>query len=182
MTVNVSWIGNGRQFTADIGSDTVTVIKYAGSGGTPSASAADGSKEGNTALTVQVTKTGVAMFVTLPTALDFDSTELGENVYVWGNFLASALLLTQANNGFGVCLSSGTPTTSNYSLFSFYGSDNYAGGWRRMVLDPTKTRSGGSGTLSTNNITHIGVFADVGGATARFLNLLLDACVNFRIS
>jgi len=45
-----------------------------------------------------------------------------------------------------------------------------------MILDPTKTRSGGAGTLNTSNITHIGVFADVGGTTARFDNLILDAC------
>lgn len=178
MTVAVSWVGNGRQFTADIGSDTVTVVKYRGAGGTPSAAAADGSIEGATALTVTVNKTGIAMFVTLPAALDFTTTELGELVYVWGNFLASSLLANQndVDGGFGICLSSGAPTTSNYSLFSFFGADNYSGGWKRMLLDPTKTRSAGAGTLTTSNITHIGVFANVGAATARFDNLLLDAC------
>lgn len=177
MTVSVAWVGNGRQFTANIGTDTVTTIKYAGSGGTPSAAAADGSIEGSTALTVQVTKTGVAMFVAVPSALDFSvsGTEEDEYIYVWGNFLASSLLLTQAADGFGIALSSGTPTVSNYSLFTFFGSDNYSGGWKRMILDPTKTRSAGSGTLTLSNITHIGVFANVGGATARFDNLLLDA-------
>lgn len=176
MTVSVAWDGNGRQFTANIGSDTVTIVKYAGSGGTPSEAAADGSIEGSTALTVQVSKQGVAMLVALPSALNFSTTESGQLIYVWGNFLAASLLNTQAANGFGICLSSGTPSTSNYSLFTYYGSDNYAGGWRRMILDPTKTRSGGSGTLNTANITHIGVFANVGGTTARFDNLILDAC------
>lgn len=176
MTVSVTWDGNGRQYTANIGSDTVTIVKYAGSGGTPSEAAADGSIEGSTALTVQVSKQGVAMLVALPSALNFSTTESGQLIYVWGNFLAASLLNTQAANGFGICLSSGTPTASNYSLFTYYGSDNYAGGWVRMILDPTKTRSGGAGTLNTANITHIGVFADVGGTTARFDNLILDAC------
>lgn len=176
MTVSVAWDGNGRQFTANNGSDSVTVVKYAGSGGTPSAAAADGSIEGSTAITVQVSKQGVAMLVALPSALNFSTTESGQLIYVWGNFLAASLLNTQAANGFGICLSSGTPTASNYSLFTYYGSDNYAGGWVRMILDPTKTRSGGAGTLNTSNITHIGVFADVGGTTARFDNLILDAC------
>jgi hypothetical protein len=176
MTVSVAWDGNGRQFTANNGSDSVTVVKYAGSGGTPSAAAADGSIEGSTAITVQVSKQGVAMLVALPSALNFSTTESGQLIYVWGNFLAASLLNTQAANGFGICLSSGTPTTSNYSLFTYYGSDNYAGGWVRMILDPTKTRSGGAGTLNTSNITHIGVFANVGGTTARFDNLILDAC------
>ena len=176
MTVSVAWDGNGRQFTANNGSDSVTVVKYAGSGGSPSAAAADGSIEGSTAITVQVSKQGVALFVAVPSALNFSTTESGQLIYVWGNFLAASLLNTQAANGFGICLSSGTPTASNYSLFTYYGSDNYAGGWVRMILDPTKTRSGGAGTLNTSNITHIGVFADVGGTTARFDNLILDAC------
>jgi len=176
MTVSVAWDGNGRQFTANNGSDSVTVVKYAGSGGSPSAAAADGSIEGSTAITVQVSKQGVALFVAVPSALNFSTTESGQLIYVWGNFLAASLLNNQAANGFGICLSSGTPTASNYSLFTYYGSDNYAGGWVRMILDPTKTRSGGAGTLNTSNITHIGVFADVGGTTARFDNLILDAC------
>jgi hypothetical protein len=176
MTVSVAWDGNGRQFTANNGSDSVTVVKYAGSGGSPSAAAADGSIEGSTAITVQVSKQGIALFVAVPSALNFSTTESGQLIYVWGNFLAASLLNTQAANGFGICLSSGTPTASNYSLFTYYGSDNYAGGWVRMILDPTKTRSGGAGTLNTSNITHIGVFADVGGTTARFDNLILDAC------
>jgi hypothetical protein len=176
MTVSVAWDGNGRQFTANNGSDSVTVVKYAGSGGSPSAAAADGSIEGTTAITVQVSKQGVALFVALPSALNFSTTESGQLIYVWGNFLAASLLNTQAANGFGICLSSGAPSLSNYSLFTYYGSDNYAGGWVRMILDPTKTRSGGAGTLNTSNITHIGVFADVGGTTARFDNLILDAC------
>lgn len=176
MTVSVSWLGNGRQFNANIANDTVTVIKYSGAGGTPSAAAADGALEGTDALTVTVNKTGIAMFVTLPTALNFNTTESGELVYVWGSFLAAAILANQSANGFGICMSSGTPTTSNYSLWSFYGADNYSGGWKRMILDPTKTRSGGAGTFNPANVTHIGVFADVGGTTARFDNLLLDAC------
>ena len=176
MTVSVAWDGNGRQFTANFGSDSVSVVKYAGSGGTPSAAAADGSIEGTTALTVRVNKQGVALLVALPSALNFSTTESGQLIYVWGNFLAASLLNSQAANGFGICLSSGAPSTSNYSLFTYYGSDNYAGGWVRMILDPTKTRSGGAGTLNTSNITHIGVFADVGGTTARFDNLILDAC------
>ncbi len=178
MTVSVAWRGTGRQFTANIATDTVTVVKYRGSGGTPSEAAADGAKEGTTALTVTVNKTGICLFVAVPTALDFTGTELDQLVYVWGNFLAAGILATQADadGGFGICLSSGAPTTSNYSLFSFYGNDNYEGGWKRMVLDPTKARSAGVGTLTTSNITHIGVFANVGATTARFDNLLLDAC------
>lgn len=176
MAISVSWNGNGRQYTANNASDTVVVVKYAGAGGAPSSAAADGSIEGSTAITVQVSKQGIALFVALPSALDFTSTESGQLIYVWGNFLAASLLNSQAANGFGICLSSGTPTTSNYSLYSFYGSDNYSGGWVRMVLDPNETRSGGAGTLSLSNITHIGVFADVGGTTARFDNLILDAC------
>lgn len=176
MAISVAFNGNGRQYSANNATDTVTVVKYNGSGGSPSAAAADGSIEGSTAITVQVSKQGVALFVAVPTALDFTSTEAGQLIYVWGNFLAASLLNTQAANGFGICLSSGTPTASNYSLYSFYGSDNYSGGWVRMVLDPNETRSGGAGTLSLSNITHIGVFADVGGTTARFDNLILDAC------
>ena len=115
MTVSVAWDGNGRQFTANNGSDSVTVVKYAGSGGSPSAAAADGSIEGSTAITVQVSKQGIALFVAVPSALNFSTTESGQLIYVWGNFLAASLLNTQAANGFGICLSSGTPTASTVS-------------------------------------------------------------------
>ena len=30
MTVSVAWDGNGRQFTANNGSDSVSIVKYAG--------------------------------------------------------------------------------------------------------------------------------------------------------
>jgi hypothetical protein len=175
MTVSVAWVGAGRQYTANISTETVVVVKYAGAGN-PSASAADGALQGSNAVTVPVNKTGVALFIALPSALDFDSTYAGQFVYVWGSFLAPALLNTQAANGMGICMSSGTPTTSNYSLWSFFGNGNYTGGWRRMVIDPTKTRSTGQGTFSTNNVTHIGVFANVGTNTAKFDNLILDCC------
>jgi len=179
MTVSVNWVGNGRQFTANTSTETSVIVAYAGSGGTPSVNAADGAFQGSNAMTCQVNKRGIAMLVALPSALDFTpstGSEDGQLVYVWGAFLAPALLLSRASNGFGIAMSSGTPTTSNYSLWSFYGNATYFGGWKRMIIDPTKTRSGGAGTFSVNNVTHIGVFANVGGATARFDNLLLDAC------
>ena len=175
MTVAVSWVGNGRQFTGDSATETTVVVKHNGAGGTPAIDVAVG-PEGTDATTVPVNKQGVCLFIALPAALDFTTTESGELIYLWGKFLDESILATQALSGMGICLSSGLPTTSNYSLFSFFGSDKQPSGWERMILDPTKTRTAGAGTLTTSNITHIGVFADVGGTTARFDNLLLSAC------
>ena len=175
MTVAVSWVGSGRQFTGDSSTETTVVVKHAGSGGTPAIDVAVG-PEGTDATTVPVNKQGVCLFIALPSALNFTTTESGQLVYLWGKFLDESILQTQALSGMGICLSSGTPTASNYSLFSFFGSDKQPSGWERMVLDPTKPRTTGAGTLTTTNITHIGVFADVGGTTARFDNLLLSAC------
>ena len=170
MAISVSVTGYGIYDGVDALTN-INIAKIAGSGGTPSAVlTGDGIHNGESA-TVTVNKTHIAIYSTAA-SLNFDTGggQEGQMIYVWGNFLAAGLLNTQAAGGFGVILYSGTAWREYY----FYGSDNYAGGYARMVIDPTKTASASSGTFNINNITGIGVFANVGGNTGRFDNLILD--------
>ena len=90
----------------------------------------------------------------------------GQLLYLWANFLAPALLLTRSATpagGFCVFLESSTPGTSQYHCWAFEGSDTYAGGWKRFVLDPTLSATTSLGTaINTASIRYIGLYADVG--------------------
>lgn len=156
----------------------VEVWKLAGSGGTPSASLTGDGIQGGESATVTVNKQRVALVRILSGTPNgatpgWTGAHADNMIYVWGNFLAAGLLNTQAAGGFGVILAN---SSTNYVLYYFYGSDNYSGGWKRMVVDRTKTPSevAGSGIGGGDNIFYVGVFADVGGNTGRFDNLILD--------
>jgi hypothetical protein len=160
-----------------------TALKISGTGGGPSAAAADGSIEGTGAVTTVVSRQFVALYFDLGggNELDFTGggTEEGQMIYAWAQFLAPALLesLEATNGGFGIFLESSTPGTGQYHCWGFFGPENYSGGWKRMVLDPT-TAAGptvSAGTAIDNSaIRYIGVYADLGGTTARFDNLVCD--------
>jgi hypothetical protein len=165
---------------ANNGTETWTALKISGTGGSPSAAAADGALEGSTAVTCTVNKQQVALYYDIGSGneLDFSGggAEEGEFVYVWINFLAAALLSTRSAGGLGIFLESSTPGTGQYHLWYFDGSDTYSGGWKRLVLDPTETVSSSSGTaIDLSAVRYFGVFADVGGSTLRFDNLICDA-------
>jgi len=184
MAVTVAWKGNGRVSNAD-STTGWTALKISGTGGGPSAAAADGSLEGNGAVTCTVNKQRVALYYDIGSGNELDFTSgatgsgtavTGEFVYVWINFLAAALLNNQSAGGIGIFLESSTPGTGQYHLWYFDGADTYAGGWKRLVLDPNETVSASAGTaIDLGAIRYFGVFGDVGGTTARFDNLICDA-------
>lgn len=174
MVATVSFQGFGR--VSGVNDLTnVSAFKIAGSGGSPSAALADGFIQGTGAVTCTANKQKVMIYYTSGTAVNFTAggNAEGQTIFIWANFLASTLLLTQANGGFGMVI--GTDS-ANYSLYNIEGSDTYSGGWVRFAINPTvATPATTVGTVNLNNITMFGVFADVGGTTARFDNLILDA-------
>jgi hypothetical protein len=179
MVANVEFVGTVLD-TAD-STTGWSALKISGTGGGPSIAAADGSIEGTGAVTAVVNRQFVAIYFDLGGGNELDFTgggaEEGQMIYVWAQFLAPALLqsLEATNGGFGVFLESSTPGTGQYHCWGFFGPENYAGGWKRMVLDPTTTATVSAGTaINTASIRYIGVYADLGGTTARFDNLVCD--------
>jgi len=180
MAATIAWKGHGRIATAAIGSETWTALKISGTGGGPSAAAADGALQGTNAVTCTVNKQRVALYYDIGAGneLNFNGGggAEGQMVYIWASFLAPALLLNRSAGGFGVFLESSTPSASQYHLWYMEGKDTYTGGWVRFILDPTKTVSLSSGTaINLGSVRYFGLFADVGGTTARFDNLICDA-------
>jgi hypothetical protein len=141
MAASVEFIGTVLD-TAD-STTGWTALKISGTGGGPSAAAADGSIEGTGAVTTVVSRQFVALYFDLGGGNELDFTgggaEEGQMIYVWAQFLAPALLesLEATNGGFGIFLESSAPGTGQYHCWGFFGPENYAGGWKRMVLDPT---------------------------------------------
>jgi len=179
VAATVTWNGYGRVSPVD-STTGVTALKISGTGGGPSAALADSAIEGSGAVTCVVNKQFVALYFDIGAGneLDFSGggSEENEFVHIWGQFLAPGGLATIASDGFGIFLESSTPGTGQYHCWTFGGSDTYDGSPIRMRLDPTKTASKSAGTaINTAAIRYFGVFADVGGNTLRFDNLILDA-------
>ena len=182
MAITVTWNGFGRVDDADslTGWDA---LKISGTGGGPADAVADGQIEGTGAVTTVVSKQRVALFFDIGASNELDFTtgsplgaEAGQFIYLWAQFLAPALLLDSDAGGFGIFLETLTPAVGQYHLWYIYGADNYAGGWKRFVLDPTKAASASAGTaIDLSSVRYFGLFADVGGTTARFDNLICDA-------
>ena len=114
MTVSVTF--NGTRLNSADSLTSWTALKISGTGGGPSAAAADGSIEGNGAVTAQVSRQFVALYYDLGAGNELDfgvgGANEGQMIYIWGNFLAAALLNNQNANGFGVFLESSTPGTA----------------------------------------------------------------------
>lgn len=179
VTFNGSGGTNGLISNAD-STTGWTALKISGTGGGPTAGLADGSFEGNGAVTCVVSKQRVALYFDLGAGneLDFTSGGAEENMILrlWASFLAPGLLNTQSAGGFGVFLESSTPGIAQYHLYYFDGSDTYQGGFKQFLLDPTETVSASAGTaINLASVRYIGLFADVGTSTARFDNLICDA-------
>jgi hypothetical protein len=142
-----------------------------GTGGGPSAQASIGSidlvKEGSNAVASIANKQRVALRVS------FASTNLtGKNVYLWGVFLAAGTAFTKANGGMQIELSS----SGNRNYYNIAGSDTYSGGFVKWAVDTSKTPFENSGIAANiTAITDIGFVCDVGGATTRFDNMVVDA-------
>lgn len=163
-----------------------TAIKLAGSGGGPSARLAVGSTdlfvEGSDAIETTVNKQRVALVHNQGTSIDFTAGGTGTGTtpiangffYVWATFLASGTMFTQANGGLQLRIGDGT----NNGYYNVAGSDTYLGGfkkWAIAVASAARFATDDEGTPDIGNVTQFGVVADVGTATTRFANFVVDA-------
>lgn len=162
---NVSLVNNNTGFS---------VWKRDGTGGTPSAiSETDVYLQGSGACSVKVSNQGVVLAYGTG---GINLSASGTHVYIWVNMLAGGLMATRASNGLCIFLSSDATLTtgSNYSMWAVDGSDTYPGGWVRYVIDISKTRTTGAGTLNTSSVQWIGMYCDTRPNVAKFDNLVID--------
>lgn len=151
-----------------------SVWKRDGTGGTPSAiSETDVFLQGTGSCSVRVSNQGVALAYGTG-GLNLSAS--GTHVYIWANMLAGGLMANRASNGLCIILSSDATlsTGSNYSMWAVDGADTYPGGWVRYVIDISKTRTTGAGTLNLSSVQHIGMYCDTRPNTAKFDNLVID--------
>ena len=157
---------------ADDGNWYVTKI---GPGGTPSPAWDTGVfLQGSAATGVKVSNMKVFLWYNYTTGLNFQPSGGNENqyLYVWVNCLIAGLITTRSNAGLTICLGQ---DTSNYYEWYMEGSDTYAGGWIRLVLDPSNTpASTSAGSPSLTSIDYIAVTADARPNAAKFDNLIVD--------
>lgn len=181
MTVSVTWNGStitNATVTAGTPESGWSVVKVTSGGGTPGVEPADGSIDGDGAITTTSNQKRILLYYDLGAGneLDFSGggAQEGQFVYIWANFLAASLLNPYQSGGFGVFMDSNAPSSNQHALWYVYGSDNYSGGWKRFIIDPTTTPSTNPGTaINTAAIRYIGIFAET-NATARFDNMIVD--------
>lgn len=170
----------------------VAAEKIAGGGAAPAAQIASLVQQGTAA--VGTTYPTASRFVTLDydivgaggTALDFSSggTDEGQMLWVWGNGLlpltSTGTNTNGAIGGLGIVLSDNATTSNSWALWTFYGAENYPGGFVKMVLDPRLRPSASGGTFaatSLSSIRRVGIFfvsdnAAKGGADAAILDAI----------
>lgn len=174
--------------SADAGTN-VLAVKMAGGGGSPSETAADTSIQGGQA--VGMTYPAANRFNTLTydivtaggTALNFSAGGANENqlLYVWANALfpmvSTGNVQDNAYGGLGITISDNANIINSWANFTFYGVENYPGGWVRLCIDPTLVPTSSGGTFapaSLSSIRKVGIFF-VAGNNARSDALVLDA-------
>lgn len=194
MAVSIDSAGTYKVVRVD-NADTATgwsVVKLEGSGGAPSLLASVGTidlvAEGTNARAARTNKQRVQIKFTYAAGYDFTAGSTGTGTTkvpsgiasVWALFLAAGSMLTEANGGMQISLGDGT----NNSYWNVAGSGaDYSGGfekWARytgIASDEQSTPVGGASTTDAvlGDITEIGFVTDVGGATTRFDNMVVDA-------
>jgi hypothetical protein len=191
MAVSINASGTFTVVTRATGADgevttNWTAIKLEGAGGAPSATQSVGSTdlfvEGSDAIETTTNKQRVALIHTPGTSYDFTSGSTGSGTvkipggffWIWGTFLASGTMFTKANGGFQIVLGDGT----NRAFWNVAGSDTYLGGFKKWAISvdlATRFSTDDVGTVQIGNITEFGMVTDVGAATTRFANFVVDA-------
>lgn len=191
MAVSINASGTYTLVSRATGADGETTtgwsaLKLEGGGGGPSATQSVGSTdlfvEGSNAIETTTNKQRVALAHSPGTSYDFTAGSTGSGTvkipgglfWIWGTFLASGTMFTQANGGFQIILGDG----SNRAYWNVAGSDTYLGGFKKWAISidlATRFTTDDSGTVQIGNITEFGMVTDVGGATTRFANFVVDA-------
>jgi len=118
MTVSVTWNGStitNATVTAGTPESGWSVVKVTSGGGTPGVEPADGSIDGDGAITTTSNQKRILLYYDLGAGneLDFSGggAQEGQFVYIWANFLAASLLNPYQSGGFGVFMDSNAPSS-----------------------------------------------------------------------
>jgi len=167
-----------------------TATKITGGGAGPSEALASLFKQGNAAVAMDYPSASKLQFLSFDdggtTSFDFTSggANEGQLIWVWGNALlaptSTGTITSTARGGFGVVITDSSNISNSWATWTFYGGENYPGGFQKMVIDPTTrpTQSGGNFAASSlSSIRGIGIFfvADnnaKGGADAAIIDAI----------
>jgi hypothetical protein len=88
-------------------------------------------------------------------------TDEGRLIYIWAQhalaMTSSGLTATQP--GLAVGLSSNGTASTNLAWWTFYGVENYPGGWVRLVIDPRTVPSASGASFNLSDVDYVGVVA-----------------------
>jgi hypothetical protein len=166
-----------------------TATKITGGGAGPSEALASLIKQGSNAVAMDYPSASKLQFLHFDdgtTTWDFSSggAESGQLIWVWGNALlaptSTGTVTSNAIGGFGVVITDNANIANSWATWTFYGAENYPGGFQKMVIDPTTrpTVSGGTFAASSlSSIRGIGIFfvsdsAAKGGADAAIIDAI----------
>ena len=186
--LTVEFIGSRADAAQAITNYTATKITGGGAG--PSEALASLFKQGTAAIAMDYPSASKLQFLHFDdggtTSFDFTAggANEGQLIWVWGNALlaptSTGTVTSTAIGGFGVVITDNATISNSWATWTFYGAENYPGGFQKMIIDPTTrpTQSGGSFAASSlSNIRGIGIFfvADnnaKGGADAAIVDAI----------
>ena len=186
--LTVEFIGSRADAAQAITNYTATKITGGGAG--PSEALASLFKQGSAAIAMDYPSASKLQFLHFDdggtTSFDFTAggANEGQLIWVWGNALlaptSTGTVTSTAIGGFGVVITDNANISNSWATWTFYGAENYPGGFQKMVIDPTTrpTQSGGTFAASSlSNIRGIGIFfvadsAAKGGADAAIVDAI----------
>ena len=100
--------------------------------------------------------------------LNLITTYAGQNIYVWAQHLLKPTTTGSYNTlpGLAIALSTTSVTEANTAVYTFYGAENYPGGWVRMVVDPRKPPTVSGAGYDPTSVSFVGILVTSSTAKA----------------
>lgn len=156
----------GSRIDAADATTNYTATKIAGGGSGPSAQTAAVVQQGSFA--IGMTYPAAPRFTTLHfddgvQTWDFSSggTDEGSLLWIWANALlameSTGTITSTAVGGLGIIVTDQTAGNidNSYAGWTFYGSENYPGGFQKLVIDPTLRPTFSGGTFAASSLANI---------------------------
>lgn len=94
--------------------------------------------------------------------LDFSAggADEGQLIWMWCKLVAPQPSGDSANSpgiSLGLSSAAGTPDDTDTAWWTFYGAENYPGGWVRLVLDPRKRPTASGASFDLSAVQHVGM-------------------------
>ena len=156
----------GSRIDAAEATTNYTATKMAGGGGSPAAQTAAVVQQGTNA--IGMTYPSAPRFMVLHfddgvQTFDFSSggTDEGSLLWIWANALlamtSTGTTTDTAVGGMGIVVTDNTPAniSNSYAGWTFYGAENYPGGFQKLVIDPTLRPTFSGGTFAESSLANI---------------------------